>query len=139
MQGLTWQPNFSTTRRSDEMFENEDEFQETNVLVLPRPLFLVIVHLLEQYGKQYNVDEHTMQIIADFLAARDEKIALDMVRDETLKLMNVLDALYSELKDVRKAVLEEDYINARFRLETVLGEIKDIMASEGFFPENERS
>jgi hypothetical protein len=121
------------------MFENEDEFQKTNVLVLPRPLFLVIVHLLEQYGKQYNVDEHTMQIIADFLAARDEKIALDMVRDETLKLMNVLDALYSELKDVRKAVLEEDYINARFRLETVLGEIKDIMASEGFFPENERS
>jgi hypothetical protein len=106
-----------------------------DVLVISRSLFLVMVHLLELYGKQYDVTEEDLQQILEFLAAEDESIMISIAEDKVLDTMGILNDIFNDVTEIENKLRKGDVKRATLDLVNLKFNIKQVMVSEGFLPQ----
>ena len=111
-----------------------EEYQDSEVIILPQSVMQVILHLLEEYGTQYRITPEQIKAIGEFVAAKDENIAIDVASDKELRTMDILDDIYSGIVELIKYINKGDTYNANFTAHKIKNYIEDIMAVEGYYP-----
>jgi len=111
-----------------------EEYQDSEVIILPQSVMQVILHLLEEYGTQYRITPEQIKAIGEFVAAKDENIAIDVASDKELRTMDILDDIYSGIVELIKYINKGDTYNANFTAHKIKNYIEDTMAAEGYYP-----
>lgn len=109
-----------------------------DILIVSRSLFLIMVHLLELYGKQYDVTEEDLKEILEFLASEDESIMLSIAEDNVLNTMGVLNDIFNDITEIENKLRKGDVKRASLALANLKFNIKQIMVSEGFLPQSNK-
>lgn len=109
-----------------------------DILIVSRSLFLIMVHLLELYGKQYDVTEEDLKEILEFLASEDESIMLSIAEDNVLNTMGVLNDIFNDITEIENKLRKGEVKRASLALANLKFNIKQIMVSEGFLPQSNK-